>query len=266
MKITIFSILIFIFSLSVYAQDYMPEMVIVEGGTFLMGNEESEFYDEFPAHNVSLNSYFMSKYEITIKLYKVFCQSAGKKIPRGSDQKPAHSMSWQESILFCNWLSMVNNKQMCYKVKETEKSFYATLIPEANGFRLPTEAEWEYAARGGNKSKYYSYSGSNSAADVAWFLFSGHELKDVGQKQPNELGIYDMSGNVLEFCYDNYNKDYYKKRASDNPTGAELGSRKVARGGSYQGSAEALRISKRFSHSKTHAAKTLGLRLVYNAE
>jgi formylglycine-generating enzyme len=248
------------------AQENAPEMVLVEGGTYTMGNEESEYSDEYPAHDVTLSSFYMSKYEISIGLYKKFGAMTGKQIPNGPDNFPAYAMSWNDAIMFCNWLSSVNGKERCYEINREGKYFRATFNPEANGFRLPTEAEWEYAARGGNKTHHYAYSGSENPTEVAWYLQSGNEIKPVGGKKPNELGIYDMSGNLIELCWDNYASDYYSESPEDNPTGPANGSTKVARGGSYYGSAETLRVSKRFPFAPDQNDKTLGMRLVRNAD
>ena len=270
------SFILFISLISI-AQRFPTEMIPISGGSFIMGNAESEISDEYPAHTVILSPYligkvtithpfWIGKYEVTIGLYKRFCMSSGKKIPKGTDQHPAHSISWNDAIYFCNWLSIANGKKQYYNITKTDKNVFVKTIPESNGYRLPTEAEWEYAARGAEKTKFYSYSGANNANDIAWYLYSGHEIKVVGQKKPNEIGLYDMSGNLLELCYDYYNKDYYKKKESNNPTGPKYGTKRVARGGSFQGSSDALRVSKRFSYSPENADKTRGFRLARNPD
>lgn len=253
-------------SFAAYAQSNAPEMILVEGGTFSMGNDESQFEDEYPEHDVTLASFYISKYEITIDLYRRFGAVTGKRIPEGPDNFPAYGISWEDAVMFSNWLSNINGLERCYEISRDGKHFRAKFNPDANGFRLPTEAEWEFAAQGGNKTRYNSYSGGEDPKEIAWYLHSGNEIKPVGKKEPNELGIYDMSGNLMELCWDNYAYDYYENSPQDNPTGPEMSSSKVARGGSYRGSAENLRVSKRFTYAADKHDKTLGVRLVRNAE
>lgn len=264
-KIALLTVFVAMLS-SVYAQLPKPEMVLVEGGSYKMGNEESVHYDEHPDHSVKVSSFYMGKYEIMVGEYAPFCAVTGKQAPKGDDDFPAHNLSWQDAVMYCNWLSSVNGYDRCYEITRDPKNFRIKFLPEANGFRLPTEAEWEYAARGGNKTRYYSYSGSEDPNEIAWYMYSGHAIKPVGQKKPNELGIYDMSGNVFELCWDFYDSEYYAKSPEDNPTGPNYGSMRVARGGSYIGSEETLRVTKRFPFTPDHNDKTLGLRVVRNAE
>ena len=130
-------------------------------------------------------------------------------------------------------------------------------------FALPTEAEWEYAARGGQKSKGYKYSGSNNIGDVAWYDGnSSNRTHPVAQKRPNELGLYDMSGNVYEWCADRYSDKYYRSRAQNNPTGASLGSDRVHRGGSWNYGTSCCRVSLRSRSYPSYRGHYLGLRLV----
>ena len=155
------------------------------------------------------------------------------------DNLPVENVSWKDCQKF---LSKLNNT--------TGKSF-----------RLPTEAEWEYAARGGKKSRGYQYNGSNNLSDVAWYDDnSGKKTHAVGTKQPNELGIYDMSGNVWEWCQDRYGK--YSSSSQVNPTGANSGSDRVLRGGSWYNTARLCRSSCRFSSAPDDRNGRLGLRLI----
>jgi formylglycine-generating enzyme required for sulfatase activity len=169
--------------LTINAQTYSPEMILVEGGTFSMGRIGSAFLDELPVHDVTLKSFYISKYETTIQEYKAFCVAVGFPPPLGDMEFPAHNIMWQEAVMYANWLSGVNGLNPCYEITRDKKIFDVKFDPTANGYRLPTEAEWEYAARGGNKSKYTAYSGSDDAAEVSWNLMSGNKIHKVGQKK-----------------------------------------------------------------------------------
>ncbi len=189
------------------------EMVFVEGGTFDMGS--NEYDEEKPVHSVTVGDFYIGKTEVTQAQY----QAVMGNNPSGfkGDNLPVEQVSWNDAVAYCKKLSQ----------------------KEGVTYRLPTEAEWEYAARGGNQSRRYTYSGSNNVGDVAWYCEnSGSKTQPVGTKQPNELGIYDMSGNVWEWCNDWYDGNYYKNSPSRNPRGASSGSDRVLRGGSwYYGSA-----------------------------
>ena len=155
------------------------------------------------------------------------------------DNLPVEKVSWNDCQEFISKLNTITGKT----------------------FRLPTEAEWEYAARGGKKSKGYQYSGSNNLSDVAWYEDnSGNKTHAVGSKQANELGIYDMSGNVWEWCQDWYGK--YSSSSQTNPTGANSGSNRVRRGGGWGGNAWICRSSYRYSYAPGFSNDSLGLRLV----
>ena len=157
------------------------------------------------------------------------------------DNLPVENVSWKDCQEF---LSKLNNT--------TGKTF-----------RLPTEAEWEYAARGGKKSRGYQYSGSSNLSDVAWYEDnSGNKTHDVGSKQANELGIYDMSGNVWEWCQDKYGK--YSSSSQTNPTGANSGSKRVIRGGSWEIIDWGCRSSCRYGNTPDDRGNSFGLRLVFS--
>lgn len=185
------------------------DMVRVEAGTFMMGatpEMKNPGANEKPVHQVTLtNDYYIGKYEVTQALWKVVMENNPSNLK--GDDLPVEGISWDDSQEFINKLNNITDKK----------------------FRLPTEAEWEYAARGGNKSRGYQYSGSNNLSDVAWYTDnSGIEIHPVGSKQANELGIYDMSGNVLEWCQDRYGS--YSSSSLINLIGSMINSYRVYRG------------------------------------
>jgi formylglycine-generating enzyme required for sulfatase activity len=191
----------------------IPEFVAVKGGTFRMGSN-SGYREEKPVHNVTVSDFNISKTEVTFEQYDVFCDATGRGKPYdegwGRGDRPVINVSWRDAVAYCEWMSKV-----------TEKTY-----------RLPTEAEWEYAARGGNKSKGYTKSGSNDLDAVGWYSSnSGRKTHPVAQKQPNELGLYDMSGNVWEWCSDWYG-DYSSSPQTD-PQGSNSGDYRVLRGGGW---------------------------------
>ena len=217
------------------------DMVRVEAGTFTMG-ATAEMKDprdnEKPTHRVTLtNDYYIGKYEVTQALWKAVMGNNPSNFK--GDNLPVEQVSWYDCQDFLSKLNRITGKT----------------------FRLPTEAEWEYAARGGNKSRGYQYSGSNNTLDVAWFRDnSGSNTHAVGTKQPNELGIYDMSGNVGEWCQDWHG--LYNSSSQVNPTGANSGPYRVFRGGGWFYVAWSCRSSFRYIYEPDDRDTTLGLRLV----
>ena len=216
------------------------QMVEVRGGTFTMGatsEQGSDAYnDEKPAHSVTLSSYYIGKTEVTQELWQAVMGSNPSNFK--GDRKPVERVSWNDCQKFISKLNSLTGKK----------------------FRLPTEAEWEFAARGGIKSKGYKYSGSNTLADVAWNGDnSGYKTHDVGTKNPNELGLYDMSGNVWEWCNDWYGN--YSSSPSNNPTGPGSGAFRVCRGGSWDHGARYCRSSDRGNGTLVNRINNLGLRL-----
>lgn len=217
-------------------------MVYVQGGTFHMGATSEQGSDarnvEKPVHQVTLSSYYIGKYEVTQDLWQAVMGSNPSAF-KGS-RRPVDCVSWNDCQTFISKLNSMTGKR----------------------FRLPTEAEWEFACRGGTKSLGYKYSGSNSLGIVAWYLDnSGSTTHDVGMKSPNELGIFDMSGNVWEWCSDWYSS--YNSNAQTNPTGPSSGSGRVYRGGSWSNSAAGCcRSSFRVGNTPDYRGSYLGLRLV----
>ena len=216
------------------------EMVKVEAGTFMMG-ATSEMKDSYgwekPVHQVTLtNDYYMGKYEVTQALWEAVMGSNPSYFK--GDNLPVEKMSWKDCQRFISKLNSMTGRK----------------------FRLPTEAEWEYAARGGKKSRGYQYSGSSNISDVAWYDGnSGDKTHPVGTKQANELGIYDMTGNVLEWCQDWYGS--YYSSSQTNPTGSDSGSARVSRGGGWFNDASYCRLSVRFYYTPDFRLDILGLRL-----
>ena len=217
------------------------DMVRVEAGTFIMGatpEMENPNSEEKPTHQVTLtNDYYIGKYEVTQALWQAVMGNNPSYFK--GDNLPVEMVSWDDCQKFISKLNRITGKT----------------------FRLPTEAEWEYAARGGKKSRGYQYSGSNNISDMAWYdNNSGSKPHTVGTKQPNELGIYDMSGNVWEWCQDRYGK--YSSSSQIDPTGDNSGSGRMRRGGSWSFLARFCRSSYRGHNAPNYRDYILGLRLV----
>jgi formylglycine-generating enzyme required for sulfatase activity len=239
----------------------VPEMVLVEAGSFQMGSTNGGS-DEQPVHTVHITRpFYIAKYAMTFEEYDLFCDDTIG-IPRPKDRGwgrgayPVSGVNWYDAVKYCNWLSEKEGLSPCYEVKGklTQYDF------SANGYRLPTEAEWEYAARGGQKSQGYEYAGSDNVDDVGWYEGnSGRQTHPVGQKQPNELGLYDMSGNMWEWCWDWYGEDYYASSPASDPTGPSSGTGvyiadadRARRGGSYREKAVYLRVAFRGADGATY--------------
>ena len=214
-------------------------MLPVEGGTFTMGataEMTNPYSDEKPTHQVTLSSYCMGETEVTQALWKAVMGSNPSNWK--GDDLPVEQVSWNDCQTFLTKLNALTGKT----------------------FRLPTEAEWEYAARGGNKSSGTQYSGSNNLDEVAWYSSnSSSKTHPVKTKKANELGLYDMSGNVWEWCQDWYGS--YSSSAQTNPTGPSSGSYRVYRGGSWYGVAWFCRSSCRYYCTPGNSNYYLGFRL-----
>ena len=222
-------------------------MIYVPGGTFTMGNTSGQgFSNEQPAHKVTLRSFFIGKYEVTQAEYSQYMQPGSDWTSDYGlgDDYPAYYISWFAIIKYCNLRSLAEGLTPVYKISGSTNPADWGEVPtspnatwnavicnwKANGYRLPTEAEWEYAARGATNDPDYFYSGSDDIDAVAWNANnSGSTSHPVGTKAPNGIGIHDMSGNVWEWCWDWY--DVYSGRVQTNPTGPKTGISRLQRGG-----------------------------------
>jgi len=246
-----------------------PEMVLVEAGTFEMGSSAGR-PEEQPVHTVSITRpFYIARYAVTFEEYDRFCEDTDRQQAedrgRGRGRLPVINVTWYGAVAYCNWLSQREGLTPCYSGsgKSTECDF------SANGYRLPTEAEWEYAARGGHKSLGYLYAGSNDPDEVAWYGANpGDGMHPVGQKKPNELGLHDMSGNLFEWCWDWYGDDYYASSPSADPTGPPTpkvttvrGGERVRRSGSWREEADSVRTTARSFDYASYVGDT-GFRLV----
>lgn len=239
----------------------MIELIKVEAGIFIMGSDSTE-KEESPPHEVELSSFLIGKYPVTQELWLEYIGKTNSY--NKGDRKPVEQVRWIDSIAFCNVLSKSEGLNPCY----LKKGKYLHFDIHANGYRLPTESEWEFAARGGVESKGFLYSGSNNPFDVGWFKDnSDKRTHDVGLLKPNELGIYDMSGNVYEHCWDIY-KPYTKDKRKD-PIISEYckeSERHVLRGGNCHGFSNRLRCtSRRNGLYKDFIQDFVGFRIARNA-
>ena len=207
---------------------------------------------EKPAHSITLSGFYISKYQVTQAQWRAMMGSYPPELRNtGCDQCPVERISWDDIQEF---LQKLNAKT-------------------GENYRLPTEAEWEYAARGGQpgKANNYLYSGSNDPDEVAWYDSNAEDgntngslktTRPVGTKKPNELGLYDMSGNVWEWCSDWYGEDYYKNSPRNNPRGPGVGTGRVLRGGGWGNSSRLCRAASRYGYGPTYRLHNIGFRLV----
>jgi formylglycine-generating enzyme required for sulfatase activity len=205
------------------------EMVLVPAGEFMMGNPGD--VDSRPVHKVALSPFYMDKHEITQAVYEKL-MGLNPSRHKGADH-PVERVRWSDAIKFCNARSQSEGLRPCYDVKSRTCDF------AAEGYRLPTEAEWEYACRAGSQGDYYFDGGADALAAHAWFKGNaGRTHRPVGRKPPNPFGLYDMAGNVREWCNDRYAVDYYAKSPAADPHGPAAGEKAVLRGGAFSATAE----------------------------
>jgi formylglycine-generating enzyme required for sulfatase activity len=213
------------------------EMVRIPAGRFRMGSDSGEA-DESPPHEVQLDALLMDRCEVTQEQYG--------KLVRGNPShfkgpnRPVEQISWADAALYCNHRSRAEGLQPCYNEENAKCNF------EANGYRLPTEAEWEYACRAGSDDDYPFGPDPRGLAEYAWYGENAAKATHgVGQKKPNAWGLYDMLGNVAEWCNDVYQEDYYRQAPPQNPRGPADGEKYVLRGGAWNQGARACRAAHR---------------------
>jgi len=232
------------------------DMIFVEGGTFTMGctsNPNDCFANEEPTHSVTVSDFYIGKIQITQQLWKkvmgttlqqqLDSVNTNLELHGEGDLYPMYYINYTECVAFCENLNQLLSNQ----------------LPKGYKFSLPTEAQWEYAARGGKKSKGYVYSGGDNLVKIAWN--EENSTRETGRLKKNELGIYDMSGNVWEWCLDWFDGEYYNYSPSTDPTGPAYGYHRALRGGSWRSIAQGCRVSCRFKSSPNERASNCGLRV-----
>jgi len=258
-------------------------MVYIKGGTFEMGDPFGEgVKNEKPNHKVTISSFYLSRKELTVGEYMVFLEATQQGYKEGIDwQKEKHAVvnvDWYDAITYCNWRSNQEGLEVVYDIQKQRPSIHnknqydkkkwaVNINPGANGYRLPTEAEWEFAAR--SRGKQQKWAGTSSLA--ALFSYANYIGKQDGYPavapvasfQANDLGIYDMSGNVWEWCWDWYAP--YPSTATNNPTGPDMGAYRVLRGGSYKDGANFLRSSYRGHSDPDYGNLNGGFRIARSA-
>ena len=215
------------------------EMVLLPEGRFTMGDADEI---DAPPREVAISSFHMDKYLVTQGQYEKIC---GENPSRWKgDKNPVEQVRWSDAVRFCNERSRLEGLEPCYDLQTWQCNF------DANGYRLPTEAEWEYACRAGTETAYFFGKSSSKLGNYAWFdENSGGHPQPVGQKRPNSWGLYDICGNLWEWCNDFYQVDYYEQSPQQDPTGPDAGETKVVRGGAWKFSDENCRSGYRYNEN-----------------
>lgn len=242
--------------------DYSDNMVFVQGGTFEMGDQFGDGEDrERPVHTVTISDFYISDHEVTFEEYAAYCAAENIDLPSdegwGRGNRPVINVSWYDAVRYCNWRSTQDNLQSVYTIKGESVTSNWT----ANGYRLPTEAEWEYAAR--SRGQQERYSGTSEVDSLRKYAHYGtSSTATIRSYRPNALGLYDMSGNVFEWCWDWYGGDYYaSSNNSSNPRGPAQGSVRVFRGGSWFYTPGRCRAAYRDFHDPAIRNYRIGFRL-----
>ena len=250
------------------------ELVSLLGGTFMMGGrdeDENAQINEKPVHRITLSPFWMSRTEITQGVFETVMGKNPSSFA-GNKNRPADSVSWYDAVEFCNALSIKAGLKPVYIISKSRKDpqntnpsdtlkWTITVSANADGFRLPTEAEWEFACRAGTESPYFN--GQKADKDYSWFEKNADDAThDVAKKKANPAGLFDMTGNVWEWCQDWHDESYYRVSAELNPAGPASGSEKILRGGSWINSGENMRSSVRNWSSPAEASNNMGFRVV----
>jgi len=265
-------------------------MVTIPAGTFIMGSPTTEpnRFDNETQHSVTLSGFSMSKYQVTqaqwtavmgktIVELQALATSSTTDYGRG-DNYPVYYVSWYDAIVFCNKLSLLEGLEPVYSISgktnpsdwgniptSSNSTWDAVVMNKKNGYRLPTEAEWEYACRAGTTKAYNT--GDTISNNTGWYSNnSGSKTHEVGLKSANAWGLHDMHGNVYELCWDWYNSSYYSSSPANDPTGAVTGSYRVSRGGYWNSNGQSLRSAERNSNNPTYRNYSIGIRLVRSSE
>ena len=247
-------------SMAVFNDD-SPRMITVPGGTFIMGTGEV-------VHNVTLDPFFIGEALVTQKQYKFVMGKNPSKLV--GENRPVECVNWCDALIFCNRLSMMQNLTPCYSIGnikdlttfESSSPVWKRVVCDykADGYRLPTEAEWEYAARGAVKSNPMMYAGSDNIENVAWYGENSEvRTHDVGCKKPNALGLYDMCGNVAEWCWDFM--DALSVVPQTNPHGPQIGTMHIKRGGSWLDDPQQCTVFYRSGSAPAGKSSNLGFRV-----
>ncbi|MBV6442944.1 MAG: Hercynine oxygenase [Saprospiraceae bacterium] len=250
---------------------YFPDMVPVVGGTYQMGAEKGES----KGHRVTIDNFHIARTQVTWWQYMLFCRATNREMPSSPGwgrigNHPVVNVNWYDAVQYANWVSERRGYTPVYEIDTARKDpnnksdydkqkWTVTLRKDADGLRLPTEAEWEFAARGGKQSKGFEYAGSDDLDEVGWYSNNAEsKTHPVAEKKANELGIYDMSGNVWEWCGDWYGD--YPSSPPENPAGPASGSYRVLRGGAWDGVADGCRVAYRSYYGPVLRSSFVGFR------